>query len=123
MLEVVYLTYKPFLLRLAHDADKTACFIYTMDNTIKHISLKIFGNVQGVFFRASTQKKAEELGLKGFVQNEKDGTVYLEAEGEPDALKQLERWAHQGPGRARVERVEVKELVSLAGFEKFEQRR
>lgn len=85
--------------------------------------MKVYGKVQGVFFRASTQEKAQQLGLKGFVRNEKDGTVYMEAEGEPIALEQLEAWAHKGPARARVEKVEVKDLDELAGFEEFEQRR
>jgi acylphosphatase len=94
-----------------------------MSSNYKHVSMKIFGKVQGVFFRASTQEKAEELGLTGFVQNEPDGTVYLEAEGNPETIKQLEAWAHKGPSRAKVEKVEVKELGELEGFEKFEQRR
>jgi acylphosphatase len=94
-----------------------------MSNNYKHVSMKISGKVQGVFFRASTQEKAEELGLTGFVQNEPDGTVYLEAEGNPETIKQLEAWAHHGPEKARVDKVEVKELDKLEGFGKFEQRR
>lgn len=94
-----------------------------MSSKRKHISIRVHGKVQGVFFRASTQEKAQQLGLKGFVKNEKDGTVYLEAEGEPEALKQLEQWTHKGPSRAHVEKVEVQELSELSGFEQFEQRR
>lgn len=94
-----------------------------MSNNYKRVSMQVYGKVQGVFFRASTQKKARELGLTGFVQNEPDGTVYLEAEGDPETIKQLEAWAHHGPERARVEKVEVKELDGLVGFKKFEQRR
>jgi acylphosphatase len=48
----------------------------------KHFNIRISGRVQGVFFRASTKAKAEELGISGFVQNEPDGSVYIEAEGE-----------------------------------------
>jgi acylphosphatase len=92
-------------------------------NTRKHMSIRVHGRVQGVFFRSSTQEKAEELSLTGFVQNEPDGTVYLEAEGDTEALQMLEAWLHIGPIRARVEKVEVKELEELAGFERFEQRR
>ena len=93
-----------------------------MSNT-KHIAIRVHGKVHGVFFRASTQEKAEELGLTGFVQNDPDGTVYLEAEGEPQALKKLEQWVHQGPKRARVEKVEVEEKKELKDFDGFEQRR
>ncbi|OKL40637.1 acylphosphatase [Pontibacter flavimaris] len=94
-----------------------------MENSKKRVAMRVHGRVQGVFFRASTQEKAQELGLSGFVQNEPDGTVYLEAEGTADALQQLEQWAHQGPRRAKVERVEVEEKETLEGFEDFEQRR
>ena len=89
----------------------------------KHIAIRVHGKVHGVFFRASTQEKAKELGLMGFVQNEPDGTVYLEAEGDAEALAQLEQWTHEGPSRARVEKVEVQELGVLAGFVDFEVRR
>jgi acylphosphatase len=48
---------------------------------MKHINIKITGKVQGVFFRASTKAVADQIGVKGFVKNEKDGSVYVEAEG------------------------------------------
>lgn len=95
-----------------------------MDNSSKkRIAIRVHGKVHGVFFRAGTKEKAQELGLTGFVQNEPDGTVYLEAEGSPEILKQLAQWAHEGPRRARVEKVEVTELEELAGFEEFKVRR
>ncbi|GAB3826244.1 acylphosphatase [Pontibacter rugosus] len=92
-------------------------------NSKKRIAMRVYGKVQGVFFRATTQEKARALGLTGFVQNELGGTVYLEAEGDVKALSQLEQWAHEGPSRASVEKVEVEEKESLLGFEEFEQRR
>jgi acylphosphatase len=94
-----------------------------MSKNMKRVSMRVHGKVQGVFFRASTQGKALELGLTGFVRNEPDGTVYLEAEGNPEALKDLEAWAHQGPDHARVEKVVVEEKEGLKGFDRFEQRR
>ncbi|MFD2999918.1 acylphosphatase [Pontibacter toksunensis] len=92
-------------------------------SNIRHISIRVYGKVHGVFFRASTKEKALELGITGFVQNEEDGTVYMEAEGSPSALKQLEQWAHEGPRRAKVEKVEVKEMEGLAGFKEFKVKR
>lgn len=89
----------------------------------KRVAMRVYGKVQGVFFRASTQEKARELSLSGFVRNEPDGSVYLEAEGEPATLKQLEQWVHQGPSRAQVEKVEVEEKEGLGKFDGFEQRR
>lgn len=94
-----------------------------MSNQNKHIAIRVHGKVHGVFFRASTKEKAEELGLTGFVENVKDGTVYIEAEGPAAALKQLEKWAHEGPRRANVEKVEVKELEELKGFKEFRVKR
>jgi acylphosphatase len=94
-----------------------------MNNTIKHIAIRVHGQVHGVFFRASTKDKAHELGLTGFVQNEKGGTVYMELEGPPAALKQLEKWAHEGPRKAKVEKVEVQELEELTGFKEFKVKR
>ena len=94
-----------------------------MSNTIKHIAIRVHGKVHGVFFRAGTREKAHELGITGFAQNEEDGTVYIEAEGTPAALKQLEQWAHEGPRKARVEKVEVKEMKELVGFKEFKVKR
>ncbi|MDX5482108.1 MAG: acylphosphatase [Hymenobacteraceae bacterium] len=94
-----------------------------MEKEQKRIAIRVHGKVQGVFFRASTQEKAEELGLSGFVKNEDDGTVYLEAEGDSEALQKLEQWAHEGPRHAKVQKVEVEEKEGLRGFEGFEQRR
>ncbi|MEL6344200.1 MAG: acylphosphatase [Myxococcota bacterium] len=81
--------------------------------------LVIHGRVHGVFFRASTQKRAEGLGLAGWVRNRSDGTVELVAEGEPAALDALVDWCAVGPPMAQVEHVEQTrdEAVGLAdGF-------
>lgn len=76
---------------------------------MKHLNINIRGKVQGVFFRASTQEKADELGLTGFVRNESDGSVYVEAEGSEESLKLFAEWCHHGPRFARVEEVMITE--------------
>lgn len=78
----------------------------------------VTGQVQGVFFRASTQQKATQLGLTGWVRNLRDGGVELVACGEEAALKRLEQWLWQGPRHAHVENVTVLDSVteSHAGF-------
>jgi acylphosphatase len=88
----------------------------------KHVTIRIAGKVQGVFFRASALDRARELGLRGFVRNEPDGAVYAEAEGEDHRVEQFIAWCHQGPDRAKVETVVVQE-TDWAGFEGFEVRR
>ncbi|WP_437482341.1 acylphosphatase [Sorangium sp. So ce1014] len=75
---------------------------------LKQVQLVVRGRVQGVFFRASTQREAKRLGLTGWVKNRSDGSVEVLAEGEEDELKELIAWANRGPSAARVERVDVR---------------
>lgn len=70
----------------------------------------VYGRVQGVFFRASTQKQAHRLGLTGHAVNLPDGRVEVLACGKPATLDALERWLQQGPDGARVDSV-VTELA------------
>jgi acylphosphatase len=62
----------------------------------KRVGLKIYGKVQGVFFRDSSQRKAKELDLSGWIKNEPDGTVRITAEGEEKDLKELIEWCRAG---------------------------
>lgn len=89
---------------------------------MKHLTIKISGKVQGVFFRASTKDAAEQMDIKGFVRNEKDGSVYVEAEGEDDNLTQFLAWCHQGPPHAEVKNVHIEE-DGIQGFSRFEIKR
>ena len=66
----------------------------------------VHGRVQGVFFRDSTRREAERLGISGHAINLPDGTVEVLAAGSADALDELERWLHQGPPMSRVTSVE-----------------
>lgn len=75
----------------------------------KHFSIKIYGLVQAVFFRVSAKEKAESLRIKGFARNEKDGTVYIEAEGTDKNLKRFLLWCHEGPSAASVDEVKITE--------------
>ncbi len=88
----------------------------------KHFSIKITGKVQGVFFRASTKEKADELGVKGFVRNEPDGSVYVEVEGAEYILDQFIDWCTHGPERAWVEKMEPRP-GEKKGFKDFEVRK
>ena len=73
----------------------------------EQLHLLITGQVQGVFFRASTKKQADNLGIKGWVRNLPDGQVEVLAEGEAEAIKKLIAWCHNGPLRAHVHEVTV----------------
>jgi len=65
--------------------------------------------VQGVNFRFYAKAKADELGIKGFVRNEPDSSVYIEAEGESYAIGKFIKWCKDGPSTARVESIKIKE--------------
>ena len=69
--------------------------------------LIVSGRVQGVCFRAETQRAAMHLGVSGWVKNRRDGTVEAEVEGDkPDVLSLIE-WCRKGPAVARVDDVQV----------------
>lgn len=88
----------------------------------QHLNIKIIGKVQGVYFRASAKQKADVLGVKGFVRNQPDGSVYVEAEAAPEVLKIFLAWCHQGPERAQMLQVETTS-AALQNFVEFEVRR
>lgn len=73
----------------------------------KNVTLKIYGEVQGVGFRDATYWQARKLSVFGFVMNELDGTVYVEAEGDGAAIEEFLAWCRKGPITAKVDRVEI----------------
>jgi acylphosphatase len=73
--------------------------------------VRVRGRVQGVLFRESARRRAEELGVGGWVRNNPDGTVEAEVEGAADDVAVLVSWLRLGPPQARVDTVEVDELV------------
>ncbi len=85
----------------------------------KRYEIKIYGDVQGVFFRHDTQKKAFELGLTGWVKNEHDGSVLIIAEGEEKNLDKLVQWSHGGSSSAAVDNAKVEKEEYKGEFEDF----
>ena len=76
--------------------------------------------MQGVGFRYFVQRRAQQLGLDGWVRNNDDGTVELVAEGEREKLDQLRRALDEGPRLARVHRVETRWSEGTGGLGSFE---
>jgi acylphosphatase len=70
------------------------------------LHIQVYGIVQGVFFRSSTEEKAFSLGITGWVKNMRDGSVEILAEGEREALEELLAWCKKGPEGSRVDRAE-----------------
>ena len=76
------------------------------------------GLVQGVWFRESARRRADELGITGWIRNRADGAVEAELEGLPEDVAVLTDWFRHGPSGAQVERVEVEDAAPTgeAGF-------
>ena len=86
---------------------------------LKHLTIKIYGRVQGINFRFYTREKAQSLDVAGFVKNEPDNSVLIEAEGTKENLGKLMTWCKSGPLRAEVERVTIEEK-DIVGYKNFE---
>ncbi len=76
----------------------------------KRLKIIVHGRVQGVSFRFRARTMARYLGVKGFVKNLYDGSVYIEAEGGENALGDFVLWCRKGPDFAQVERIETEEM-------------
>jgi acylphosphatase len=76
------------------------------------------GRVQGVFFRESVRRRAEQLGVAGSATNRDDGTVEVVLEGPAEDVEVLVDLCRQGPGHADVDRIELleEEPQGLTGF-------
>lgn len=67
-----------------------------------HKAIHVFGRVQGVGFRFAAKKMAQSLGLKGYVKNLADGSVYIEVEGNSEKLIEFIHWCNRGPSYAYI---------------------
>lgn len=83
------------------------------------VNIRVFGIVQGVFFRRSTKDKADELGISGWVRNEPDGSVEIMATGEKEVLVDLIEWCKDGSPMAKVDKVDADWLSEIEDFGYF----
>jgi acylphosphatase len=86
----------------------------------KRLEAKVWGKVQGVFFRQNTAGLTQGLILTGWVKNEDDGSVGVLAEGEEVDLKKLLSFLKKGPDHAQVDKVDVNWSEAKGEFKKFE---
>lgn len=70
-------------------------------------NLKIYGTVQGVFYRANARDRAEELKLTGWVKNNIAGTVEMCLQGDQKAVDEMVDWCYEGPPGSDVEEIKV----------------
>ncbi len=83
-------------------------------------NIKVHGRVQGVWFRAGTKEKAEELSLTGWVVNRQDGTVEIHAQGEKLQLEKFITWCHQGTPASKVVSLTIDRAQPKQEFKSFE---
>ena len=93
-----------------------------MTSSAMRLKAVIKGEVQGVGFRWAVQSLAGRLGLTGYAENLPDGSVRVEAEGDPDRLDQLEAFLHQGPRWAEVQSLDSERTSATGEFHRFEAR-
>ena len=84
----------------------------------KQFEIRIQGRVQGVGFRYAARNQARTMGLKGWVENQPDGSVLAVIQGEEKQCLSFIQWCRKGPGYSWVERLEVSErpLSEMAPF-------
>lgn len=85
----------------------------------KQVRVIIQGKVQGVFYRASTRRTADALGITGWVKNMPDQTVHALFQGNPDTLHQMIQWCKKGPAGSRVDRVLCEDQEVTTEYENF----
>lgn len=83
------------------------------------LKMHIIGQVQNVWYRASTAGVARDLGLKGFAKNLTDDSVEIVAVGEKVSLEKLKKWCEAGPTGAKVEKIEEEWNDAEEAFEDF----
>lgn len=83
------------------------------DRVTKH--LRIFGRVQGVWYRESMRQQAEQLGITGWVRNRLDGSVEALVQGEAAAIERIIAWARRGPEQALVTHIDIDEKPPQVG--------
>lgn len=86
---------------------------------MKRVHVYIRGRVQGVFFRAETQRAANGFNLNGWVRNMVDGRVEAVFEGEDKHVNKMIEWCHIGPPTARVKELLIEEETYIGEFRDF----
>jgi|SRR5476651_262439 len=86
---------------------------------IKHIDITVKGQVQGVGFRVAAKAVADQLGVKGSIRNQRDGSVAIEAEGDDTMLEIFLDFCREGSDTAHISSVDLHE-GELKNYRNFE---
>ena len=80
----------------------------------------ITGKVQGVYFRAETQRAARQRNVQGWVRNRSNGSVEALFEGDEPSVKAMLEWCRQGSSFSRVHHVDVQWEAYIGDFDRFD---
>ncbi|MCB0338349.1 MAG: acylphosphatase [Bdellovibrionales bacterium] len=90
---------------------------------MKRVAITVTGKVQGVGFRAATSSVARQLNVTGYVVNQDNGSVLIEAQSDHQNLDSLLEWCKAGPKYAKVKGTLVRDLETIPGEQSFEIKR
>ena len=96
-------------------------FMNSADDSVR-LEARVYGRVQGVYFRESTRSLAQSLNITGWIKNNQDGSVSVVAEGSRPQLEALLDYLREGPTTANVERVAPNWAVVTGEFNSFQTR-
>ena len=92
----------------------------TDGNRAEALNIRVAGRVQGVGFRYSAQQRASRLRLSGWVRNERDGSVQMHCEGQPEQIAALLDWLESGgPSYARIDSIDQSPSAVQGTFHGF----
>jgi acylphosphatase len=84
---------------------------------MRSYKIKVFGRVQGVWYRRFTKEIADEMGINGEVKNLSDGNVEIKASLDENLKDDFLKALKKGPPLAKVEKIEIEEIKeSFKGF-------
>lgn len=83
------------------------------------VYIKVYGRVQGVFYRDQAKKTADELGITGWVKNSGDGAVEITAEGDKPVLRQFIVHCRKGSPLSKVEKLDYNWEEYTGKFKEF----
>ncbi|MBN1594289.1 acylphosphatase [candidate division FCPU426 bacterium] len=86
---------------------------------MRRMRVTVTGRVQAVGYRYFSRAVAAPLQLSGYVKNQHDGSVLLEAQGPENQLRTFLQELQKGPRLAWVESLDVQWIEPIAGEEGF----
>ena len=86
---------------------------------MKRLTVRVFGMVQGIGYRYTSQKEAKKSGFTGYARNGDDGSVEIVAEGSEADLKNFIQWCYNDIGPAVVKKVETSWSEPTSEFNDF----